>query len=224
MCSKPRTIIRKGVRRMSKEHISLIELGETIADNKFILGDRLVEIGISGPTLEGTLSSIAMAQQELGHSRLLYRWVADLSGVKSEVKHQTGKAFQQNVEIGNWIELIAGIYVTNVAVDLVMRAMIEANNPNVNPPFTKMLKEQQEHLIYSQSWCEQLLLDKGSIPRRTKEAIAKTAQEAKEWLIKVENDMYFVTENIIPKDARMVEQFDATIQEVLKDVAKQHVG
>ncbi len=224
MCTKPRTIICKGVRLMSKEHISLIELGETIADNKFILGDRLVEIGISGPTLEGTLSSIAMAQQELGHSRLLYRWVSDLSGVKSEVKHQTGKAFKQNVEIGNWIELIAGIYVTNVAVDLVMNAMIEANNPNVNPPFTKMLKEQQEHLVYSQSWCDQLLLDKGSIPRRTKEAISKTAQEAKEWLIKVENDMYFVTENIIPKDARLVENFDATLGEVLKDVAKQHVG
>ncbi|MEH7379305.1 Phenylacetic acid catabolic protein [Bacillus sp. JJ1533] len=208
---------------LTKEHISLIELGETIADNKFILGDRLVEIGISGPTLEGTLSSIAMAQQELGHSRLLYRWVSELTGVKSEVKTQTGKAFRQNVQIGNWIELIAGLYVTNVAVDLVMKAMLEANNPNVNPPFTKMLKEQQEHLIYSESWCEQLLLDKGSIPRRCREAIAKTAQEAKEWLIKIENDMYFVTENIIPKDARLVEQFDAKIQEISKEVAKQNV-
>ncbi|WP_010677548.1 Phenylacetic acid catabolic protein [Bacillus timonensis] len=208
---------------MSKEHISLIELGETIADNKFILGDRLVEVGISGPTLEGTLSSIAMAQQELGHSRLLYRWVSDLTGIKSEVKHQTGKAFQQNVQIGNWIELIAGLYVTNVAVDLVMKAMIEANNPNVNPPFTKMLKEQQEHLIYSQSWCEQLLLDKGSIPRRCREAIEKTAQEAKQWLVKVENDMYLVTENIIPKDARLIEKFDAAIGEVSKEVAKQNV-
>ncbi len=223
MRSKPRTFIWKGVRWMSKEHISLIELGETIADNKFILGDRLVEIGISGPTLEGTLSSIAMAQQELGHSRLLYRWVSDLTGVKTEVKHQTGKAFQQNVEIENWVELIAGLYVTNVAADLVMRAMIEANNPNVNPPFTKMLKEQQEHLIYSQSWCEQLLLDKGSIPRRCQEAIAKTAQEAKEWLIKIENDMYLVTENIIPKDARLAEKYDAAIHEVSKDVAEQNV-
>lgn len=209
---------------MSKEHISLIKLGETIADNKFILGDRLVEIGISGPTLEGTLSSIAMAQQELGHSRLLYRWVSDLSGVKAEVKDQTGKAFQQNVEIGNWVELIAGLYVTNVAVDLVMKAMIEANSPNVNPPFTKMLKEQQEHLIYSQSWCEQLLLDKGSIPRRCLDAISKTAREAKEWLIEVENDMYFVTENIIPKNSRLVEQFDETIREISREVAKQNVG
>ncbi|RFB15411.1 phenylacetic acid catabolism protein [Bacillus sp. HNG] len=209
---------------MTNEHISLIELGETIADNKFVLGDRLVEIGISGPTLEGTLSSIAMAQQELGHSRLLYRWVSDLTGVKAEVKDQTGKAFQQNVKIGNWIELIAGLYVTNVAVDLVMKAMIEANNPNVNPPFTKMLKEQQEHLIYSENWCEQLLLDKGSIPRRCREAIDKTAQEAKEWLIKVENDMYLVTENIIQKDARLVEQFNATIQEISREAAKQNVG
>ncbi|MEH7388059.1 Phenylacetic acid catabolic protein [Bacillus sp. JJ1521] len=208
---------------LTKEHISLIELGETIADNKFILGDRLVEIGISGPTLEGTLSSIAMAQQELGHSRLLYRWVSDLTGVKAEVKAQTGKAFQQNVEIGNWVELIAGLYVTNVAVDLVMKAMIDANNPNVNPPFTKMLKEQQEHLIYSQSWCEQLLLDKGSIPRRCLDAISNTAREAKEWLIGVENDMYFVTENIIPKNARLVEQFDETIQEISREMAKQNV-
>lgn len=209
---------------MTKEHISLIELGETIADNKFILGDRLVEVGISGPNLEATLSSIAMAQQELGHSRLLYRWVSDLTGIRKEVKHQTGKAFQQNVNIANWIELIAGLYVTNVAIDLVMRIMIDANNPNVKPPFTKLLKEQQEHLIYSKNWCQQLLLDKGSIPRRCREAISKTAQEAKEWLIKVENDLYLVTENIIPKDARLVEQFESQISEVSKDVAKTNVG
>lgn len=209
---------------MTKEYISLIDLGETIADNKFILGDRLVEIGISGPNLEATLSSIAMAQQELGHSRLVYRWVSDLTGIKKEVQHQTGKAFEQNVGIGNWIELIAGLYVTNVAIDLVMRAMIEANNPNVKPPFTKMIKEQQEHLIYSKNWCKQLLLDKGSIPRRCRDAIALTSHEAKEWLIKVENDMYFITENIILKNASLVENFDATIQEVLKDVAKQNVG
>ncbi|WP_449539004.1 Phenylacetic acid catabolic protein [Ferdinandcohnia sp. Marseille-Q9671] len=209
---------------MNKESISLIELGETIADNKFILGDRLVEIGISGPTLEGTLSSIAMAQQELGHSRLLYRWVSDLKGSKTEIRHQSGKAFQNNVAIGNWIELISGLYVTNVAMDLVMKAMLEADNPQVNPPFTKMLKEQQEHLIYSRSWCQQLLEDKGSIPRRCREALEKTSVEAREWLVKVETDLYLISENIIPKDANMVEKFNKTIQEISKDVAGTNVG
>ena len=87
-----------------QNNTSLIELAETIADNKYILGDRLVEIGVSGPKLEATLSAIAMAQQELGHSRLIYRWSYDLKGIngsKVEIKDQTGKAFSKNVEISN---------------------------------------------------------------------------------------------------------------------------
>lgn len=196
----------------------LIELAEVIADNKYILGDRLVEVGVSGPNLEATLSSIAMAQQELGHSRLIYRWAFDLRGVdgRVDIEDQTGKAFHHIVKISNWIELIAGLYVTNTSADLVMRAMIEADHPKINPPFKKMLKEQREHLIYANSWCKQLLNDKGSIPRRFREALELAAHEASEWLQQIENNSYFISENIIPQHSKLMQHFKKDVEDILK--------
>jgi 1,2-phenylacetyl-CoA epoxidase catalytic subunit len=203
-----------------QNNTSLIELAETIADNKYILGDRLVEIGVSGPKLEATLSAIAMAQQELGHSRLIYRWSYDLKGIngsKVEIKDQTGKAFSKNVEISNWIELIAGLYATNVATDLVMKAIIAAENTSINHPFSKMLKEQNEHLIYSKSWCKQLLNDKGSIPVRFKHAIEKVTIEVVDWLKKVENDPLLISQNIISPNANLVSECKQQIDELLNN-------
>lgn len=206
---------------------SLIELAETIADNKYILGDRLVEIGVSGPKLEATLSAIAMAQQELGHSRLIYRWAFDLKGVngnKVEIKDQTGKAFSKNVEISNWIELIGGLYATNVAIDLVMRAIIEADTKEINHPFSKMLKEQDEHLIYSRSWCKQLLNEKGSIPARFKIALEKVTIEVVEWVKKVENDPLLVSQNIILPNTNLVTECKRRVDELLNNGVVTNVG
>lgn len=209
------------------KNISLVELAETIADNKYVLGDRLVEIGIGGPTLESTLSSIAMAQQELGHSRLIYRWAFDLKGLNGstvEIKDQTGKAFSSNVKTINWIELIAGLYTTNVAIDLVMRAISEADHPEVNPPFSKMLKEQTEHLVYSKSWCKQLLNDKGAIPQNFRIALEKSSLEAVEWLTKVENDQLLISEKMIEKNRNLVAECKRQINELLNDGAVSNVG
>ena len=175
---------------MDKEdrRAELIELAETIADNKFILGDVLVKIGISGPNLESSLASIAMAQAELGHARLMYRWIDELKGSnqsKSEVKSQTGKAFNVLVDTPNWISLIANLFVINVGCNAVAKSILEANHPEVNPPFAKMLKEQEEHIIYAESWCVQLLQDRGKIPALTEKALEMAAKEVKTWVQQV---------------------------------------
>ena len=204
---------------MTEQHISLAELAETIADNKYILGDRLVEIGISGPNLESSLSSIAMAQAELGHARLIYKWAHELRGIngsKIEIKNQSGKAFEHNVVVNNWIDLIAGLYTTNVAVDLVMRAIVDANHPDVYPPFSKMLNEQHEHILYSRSWCKQLLNDKGSIPNRFKQSLEKAASEVEQWLNKIENDQLLISEKMIQGQVNLVQEFQLAMKEILK--------
>lgn len=186
---------------------SLIEVAETIADNKFVLGDALVQVGISAPNLESSLASIAMAQAELGHARLLYRWADDLVGTKREVQSQTGKAFSEVVGISNWISLIANVYVVNLSVDLVMRAMLDHQNPNINPPFAKMLKEQHEHLVYSRNWCRLLLEDEGGVPRAFLKALDEACVEVEAWLQKVANDSLLISESIILEKNQIVSGF-----------------
>ncbi|PLR78747.1 phenylacetic acid catabolism protein [Bacillus sp. V3-13] len=205
---------------VENKNSSLIDLAETIADNKFILGDRLVEVGISGPNLEATLSSIAMAQAELGHARLIYRWAGELKGLndsKVDIKHQTGKAFRSLIEIDNWISLIAGLYTANVAASLVMNAIVEADHPEINPPFSKMLKEQSEHVNYSRSWCEQLFSEQGSIPSRFGRQLEKSAHEAEQWVRKIENDNLLVSEKIISVNFNLADQFSQYMKSLFWD-------
>ncbi len=196
---------------------SLIKLAETIADNKMILGDQLVDIGLSGPNLEATVASVSMAQSELGHARLLYRWAQELKGRNAsgmDVKYQTGKAFQNVVDAHNWITLITAIYTVNLGTDLIMKAITDAENQRSNPPFTKMFREQNETIIYTQGWVESLLNDKGSIPARTIKALNNASLETVKWLESIETDNLLISENQIVENANLVSQFQNIIREL----------
>ncbi|WP_066067894.1 Phenylacetic acid catabolic protein [Neobacillus soli] len=207
-------------------NVSLIKLAETVADNKFILGDRLVEIGISGPNLEATLSSIALAQAELGHARLMYKWANELQGLngsKVEIKTQTGKAFPAVVNTTNWVALIAGVYAVNAAVDLVINAVSSAKHPGLHTPFSKMLKEQEEHLLYSKSWCKQLLTDKGAVPKTFTEELERVTIEVLQWLKNVENDKLLISEKVILENSNLVNAYNETIEKLMTLGDVQHV-
>ena len=50
----------------------LVDLVVSLADNKHALGLRFAEWCSSGPTIEAGVAATAMAQDELGHARVLY--------------------------------------------------------------------------------------------------------------------------------------------------------
>jgi ring-1,2-phenylacetyl-CoA epoxidase subunit PaaC len=188
----------------------LITVIETIADNKYIIGDRLVEVGVGGPDLEASLSAIAMAQAELGHARLLYNWTFDMKGHKGkkpEVSEQTGKAFSSVVGINNWISLIAGLYTVNVSFDILMKAIVRTEHPEVVSHFTKLLKEQNEHIVYSKSWASKLLNESGSIPKRFQKALNESYVEAEKWLDSIEQNAALTAAGYLLKDENLTEIF-----------------
>ncbi|WP_018130686.1 Phenylacetic acid catabolic protein [Effusibacillus pohliae] len=203
---------------------TFIEIIETIADNKFVLGDKLVHIGVSGPNLEATLAAIAMAQGELGHARVLYYWVYDLRGTggkKPDITAQTGKAFKSVVQIHDWITLIAGLYTVNTALDLVLRSMLAANRSDVAARIHKLIREQREHIIYSRGWAEQLLQDRGAIPRKFREALDAAALEVEAWLSAIENRQVLTEEGYMVKDAALLKRFR---DEMAKSLAREEIA
>ncbi|MFC0560734.1 Phenylacetic acid catabolic protein [Halalkalibacter alkalisediminis] len=168
---------------------ALIQLIEGIADNKYILGDRLVEIGFSGPDIESTLASVAIAQGELGHARILYKWTLDLKGHKGKKpdhKSETGKAFSEVKAINSWVKLMAGFYAVNLAIDVVMDRMAEANHEDVIAQINKLYLEHKEHCVYSEGWALKLLNDVGAVPRKFEEELNKVLVEAEAWLQEIE--------------------------------------
>ncbi|MGW6300463.1 Phenylacetic acid catabolic protein [Peribacillus butanolivorans] len=199
----------------------LITLIETIADNKFILGDRLVEVGVSGPDLEGTLAAIAMAQSELGHARLLYNWGANLKGGKgnkNDVKEQTGKAFDSIVKIEEWISLIAGLYCMNTALNILITALTShQKSSDIGLQFNKLVKEQEEHILYSKSWALKLLNDGGSIPARFVNAFKLCEQEVITWLKQVENNIVLVKSDVLLKNSNLADSYKNALIPSLRD-------
>lgn len=200
---------------------SFIELLETIADNKYVLGDRLVEIGVSGPNLEATLAAVAMAQGELGHARLLYNWCFDLRGVKgkkAEIHGQTGKAFKGVVNVHNWISLIAALYTVNTAIHIVLQSALESNHSKVASRVQKLIREQKDHIIYAKNWAEQLLHDQGAVPHRFRESLNEMMDEAFAWLTEIEKKQALQTEGYLSKNVKLTEKF----KEQLKAVNTEH--
>ncbi|BDG47703.1 Phenylacetic acid catabolic protein [Parageobacillus sp. KH3-4] len=201
---------------------SFIELLETIADNKYVLGDRLVEIGVSGPNLEATLAAVAMAQGELGHARLLYNWCFDLRGVKgkkADILRQTGKAFRGVVNVHNWISLIAALYTVNTAIHIVLQSALESNHSKAASRVQKLIREQKDHIIYAKNWAKQLLHDQGIVPHRFRESLNGVVDEAYAWLAEIEKKQELQMEGYLPKDVKLTEKF----KEQWKELNNEHL-
>lgn len=206
---------------------AFIELVEAIADNKFILGDRLVEIGIGGPDIEAATSAIAMAQGELGHARILYNWTFDLKGHKGskpEVKCQTGKAFDGVVNINSWLTLIAALYTVDVAQDLVLRSVLQARRADVVSRINKLMREQREHILYSRGWAKSLLNDRGAIPRKFNEALDQIIPEVEKWLAGLDSNQALKEEGYLSEESGLLEDFRKQIDQVRGRGVAVHAG
>lgn len=193
---------------------AFINLLETVADNKFLLGDRLIKIGVSGPRLESTLSAIAMAQGELGHARLLYNWSLDLKsikGKKQEIDKQTGKAFKFIDEINDWLSLIAALYTISLSVDIVLKSVIEAGRKDVISRIHKLVREQKEHLVYARNWAQQLIGDKPPIQTKFNGYLNNFIPEIINWLQLLEEQNSLVEENYLLPNASLKGEFERQI-------------
>jgi 1,2-phenylacetyl-CoA epoxidase catalytic subunit len=187
-----------------------VELIETIADNKYVLGDQLAKVGISAPNIESSVAAIALAQGELGHARLLYYWILDLLGRqdnKTEITGQNGKAFQKVKEIDNWISLMAGLAVVNLTCRVIFQALLQADNKEVSSRISKMINEQEEHILFAKGWISLLLQDKGRVPKKMEEALAEVSAEAESWLAVIAGQEAPVKEGWLPKGLSLKEEF-----------------
>jgi len=200
---------------------------EVMADNKFVLGDRLVEVGISAPEMEAKLACVSLAQSELGHARILYKWAQDLSGQTNpedlgrwnidnsdEIREQTGKAFEQVIDVNGWIDLIAALCVTESALDIVINAMIEARPEKTRDRMHKLIKEQEDPLSFALEWGHKLLNDRGDVPGAFEEATESMLPGAEEWLKSLDDSKSLRKHGYFPEDAAFLKDFHGRIEDL----------
>ena len=206
---------------MSNSNMPFYELLETVADNKFVLGDKMAEVGISAPELESSVASIALAQGELGQARHLYIWSFELQGIEQEVVEQSGKAFSKQLAIDNWISLIAGAYVINCAVNVLVQDMLDADKAGVRAKLSKLERELQEHIAFSRAWGEKMLDEQGKIPEVFRTALDDASSEVEAWLEQVDRatnlqeEGYLTGRGVLESYKQALAQLHATEREVV---------
>ncbi len=164
----------------------LVDLVTTLADNKHALGLRYAEWCSSGPTIEAGVAATAMAQDELGHARVLYGLLEELPGAPRRSEHEWSAADARTVAVverafADWPHFI----VANLTLDRVLATVLESALDSRYLPLRqrarKIIEEERYHAIHGQSWLAQLAAEGPEVRAHLAEALREVWDDALCW-------------------------------------------
>jgi phenylacetate-CoA oxygenase PaaI subunit len=139
----------------------LVDLVVALADNKHALGLRYAEWCSSGPTIEAGVAATGMAQDELGHARVLYGLLEELPGAPRRSEHEWSATDARTVAcveapFADWPHLIAANLTLDRALAVVLETAADSRYVPLRARARKILEEEQYHAIHGQGWLETL--------------------------------------------------------------------
>jgi len=157
----------------------LVDLVTALADNKHALGLRYGEWCSSGPTIEAGVAATAMAQDELGHARVLYGLLEELPGAPHRSEHEWAAEDARAVALlgqsfPSWAHLIVANILLDQALTHVLETALESRYLPLRQRTRKLIEEEQFHAIHGRGWLLALAAEGPSV-RRSLEAIIREA-------------------------------------------------
>jgi ring-1,2-phenylacetyl-CoA epoxidase subunit PaaC len=130
-----------------------------LAAAKHGLGYRLAFAGLSAPAIEAAVATVAVAQEELGHARLLYASELRLREGGGEDEGAVGAAIQTAPPAPelvpaptSWVEVLTTLATLDTALSLWLEALAERGEPWLQPRARRMLDEEAFHREYLCGW------------------------------------------------------------------------
>jgi len=139
----------------------LVDLVVALADNKHALGLRYGEWCSSGPTIEAGVAATAMAQDELGHARVLYGLLEELPGAPRRSEHEWSAADARTIALlahpfPGWPHLIVANVMFDQTLAHVLETAFESRYLPLRQRARKLIEEEQYHAIHGRGWLLQL--------------------------------------------------------------------
>ena len=138
----------------------LFELLYALADTKHILGLRYGE-WLGAPVLEASIAAISMAQDELGHARLLYSLIDDFVNIGLFKKHPEEPKEYRSLELldhtfSDWPDFIVANTLYDSAMATFFEAMHQSSYEPVRQRMAKILDEEKFHFQHGKGWVTRL--------------------------------------------------------------------
>jgi phenylacetate-CoA oxygenase PaaI subunit len=142
---------------------ALVNLIVVLADNKYFLGRRISEWTVGAPGLEEAVAASALAQEELGHARVLYPLLDELPFPERPVPLEREGDRKRRYALSlldrpwqTWPEAVAGV----LLVDTALTTMLEHLTASFWEPLARraarMLQEEVFHLEFAEGRVREL--------------------------------------------------------------------
>lgn len=133
----------------------------SLADNKRLLGMRYSEWILGAPTLEAGIACSAMAQDEWGHSRILYAMLKDFGHDPGALEHEREADEYLSSELldrppDDWTGLLALNALLDTAISVQCDALGESRFTPLHYKMGKLLDEERFHFEHARGWTERL--------------------------------------------------------------------
>lgn len=142
----------------------------SLADDEFILGYWDSEWTGVAPMLEEDVACSSIAQDEIGHARLFYQEVADLTGITpDELAYSRQPADYRQSQLverhrGDWAFTIARQFLYDTADQLRIEMLLASSYQPLAQDVVKIQREEVYHQMHVYTWLERLA--KGSTESR----------------------------------------------------------
>jgi len=133
----------------------------SLADNKRLLGMRYSEWLLGAPTLEAGIACSAMAQDEWGHSRILYAMLKDFGEDPGQLEHEREAAEYLNSgrvveQLADWTGLVALNFLLDAALSVQIESLKDSRFEPLHYKVRKVLEEERFHFEHGRGWLERL--------------------------------------------------------------------
>lgn len=167
---------------------ALADVLGALAAAKHGLGYRLAFAGLSAPAIEAAVATVAVAQEELGHARLLYA---------SELRLREGRGDDEGTigaeiptappvpalvpEPRDWPEVLATLATLDTALSLWLEALGEHAEAWLRPRAQRMLDEETFHRDYLRGWLD-VVAREPALHRRVRDSVTTALARYGPWL------------------------------------------
>ncbi|MDE5439492.1 phenylacetate-CoA oxygenase subunit PaaC [Elizabethkingia meningoseptica] len=196
-----------------------------LADDSFIMGQRLAEWCGKGPYLEEDIALTNIALDELGQANNFYQYASRLTDDGKSEDDLAFLRYEHEYVNAHWVELpnedyaqtILKVYIFSVYQKLMYEALSKSADEDLSAIAQKSLKEVKYHYTHTSSWMRIFAQGTEESRERLVIAIENIWEYTKGLFAKVEGEDDLATLNIVPDTDELYEQFIAITKQDFQD-------
>jgi ring-1,2-phenylacetyl-CoA epoxidase subunit PaaC len=202
----------EGTRRTQDSNDALAELLLTLADDEFVLGFWDSEWTGIAPMLEEDVAFSSLAQDEIGHARVYYELLAELTGDSAD-RIAFGRRPEEYRHArlldhgrGDWAFSIARRFLYDTADAARLAALARSSYAPLAGVVAKIRREETYHLMHMEAWLKRLAEAGGEARERLAHALDTLWPDALALFTPLDGEDRLLEAGIIPEPLMAMEQ------------------